>query len=62
MMDEILTYSNDILKPEELYKSQGKPMAYLIYFLALIRTIAGLGSTYEELALKVLDRLPKNYN
>ena len=61
-MDEILTYCNDILKPEEFYKSQEKPTAYLINLMALIRTMAGLGSTYEELALKVLDRLPKSYD
>ena len=30
--------------------------------MALIRTISGLGSTYEELALKMLDRLPKSYD
>ena len=62
LMDEILTYCNDILKPEEFYKSQEKPTAYLIDLMALIRTMAGLGSTYEELALKVLDRLPKSYD
>ena len=56
LMDEILTYCNDMLKPEKFYKSQEKPTAYLIDL------IAGSGSTYEELALKVLDRLPKNYD
>ena len=30
LMDEILTYCNDILKPEEFYKSQEKPTAYLV--------------------------------
>ena len=30
LMDEILTYCNDILKPKEFYKSQEKPMAYPI--------------------------------
>ena len=60
LMDEILTYCNDMLKPEEFHKSQQKPTAYLINLMTLIRTMAGLGSTYEELALKVLDNLPKN--
>ena len=61
-MNEILTYCNDRLKLEEFYKSQEKATAYLIDLIALIRTIAGLGSTYEELTLKVLGRLPKNYD
>ena len=59
LMDDILTYCNDILKSEEFYKPQEKATAYLIDLMALIRTIAGLGSIYEELALKVLDRLPR---
>ena len=61
-MDEILTYCNDILKPKEFHKSQEKPMAYLIDLMAFNRTMVGLGSTYEELALKVLDRLSKDYD
>ena len=63
-MDKILTYCNDILKPEEFYKSQEKPTAYvyLIDLMSLIRTMVDLGSTYEELALNVLDWLPKNYD
>ena len=61
-MNKILTYCNDILKPEEVYKYQEKPMTYLIDLMALVRTMAGLGSPYEELALNVLDWLPKNYD
>ena len=61
-MDVILIYFSNMLKPEEFYKSQAKPTAYLIDLMGLIRAIAGLGSIYEELVLRVLDRLPKKYD
>ena len=41
-------------EPAEFYRSQEKPTASLIDLMALIRAIAGLGATYEELALKEL--------
>eukprot|EP00794_Sanderia_malayensis_P002369 gene2369-2730_t len=62
LMEMILSYTDDVLLPEDFTRQRYNTKIYFVDLMALIRTLSGVGSTYEELAFKIFELLPTKYD
>ena len=61
LMEVVLSDCSASTDPKELFIPKASISTYLIDLMAVVRTLSGLYSTYQDLAFKLFNILPKGY-